>query len=36
MKGLAIMSRGISLNEVMVVTTQKMKINNTIVNTNLT
>lgn len=36
LKGLAMMSRGISLNEVIVVTTQKTKINNTIVKTNLT
>ena len=36
MKGLARMSRGISLNEVMVVTTHKMKINRTIVNTKRT
>ena len=36
LKGLARMSRGISLNEVMVVTTHKMKINRTIVNTKRT
>ena len=36
LKGLVMMSRGISLKEVMVVTTQRTKINSTMVNTNLT
>ena len=36
LNGLVMISRGISLKEVMVVTTQRMKMNNTMVKTNLT